>query len=167
MGRPRFSHTETAQPPRGVPSSLVSTMPVAPAALAELLGLTDGILAGDGIQHQQHFQAGFGTGLFDAAGNFGQLVHQALFVVQAACGIGNDHVVALGRGALDRVKDDGGGVGTLTGLHQRHTGAVGPELQLLAGSGAEGIARGQHHTLALLLVQRGPAWRWWWSCPRR
>jgi len=75
--------------------------------------------------------------------------------VQAACGIGNDHVVALGGGALDRVKDDGGGVGTLTGLHQRHTGAVGPQFQLFAGSGAEGIARGQHHTLAFLLIQVG------------
>ena len=32
IGRPRFSQTETAQPPRGVPSSLVSTTPVALAA---------------------------------------------------------------------------------------------------------------------------------------
>ncbi len=31
------------------------------------------------------------------------------------------------------------------------TGAVSPEFQLLAGSGAEGIARSQHHAAALLL----------------
>lgn len=31
---------------------------------AELLRLADGVLAGNGIQHQQHFQAGIRAGLF-------------------------------------------------------------------------------------------------------
>ena len=73
--------------------------------------------------------------------------------MQAACGVGNDHVIAAGRGALDRVKNDGGRVGAHAGLHQRHTGAVSPEFQLLTGGSAESIARCQHDAAALLFVQ--------------
>ena len=69
--------------------------------------------------------------------------------MQAACGVGNDHVVAAGGGGLDGVKDDRRRVGTFSGLHDGHPCAVSPDLQLLAGSSTEGIARSQHHPLAL------------------
>ena len=45
-------------------------------SLAELLGLTDGVLPGDGIQHQQGLQTGLRAGLFDAAADLGKLCHQ-------------------------------------------------------------------------------------------
>lgn len=38
-------------------------------------------------------------------------------------------------------------------LHDRHVRAFGPNAQLLGGSGTESVACGQHHALALLLVQ--------------
>ena len=74
---------------------------------------------------------------------------------RAAGGVGNDHVIAPGGGALHRVKDDGGGVGALPCLDQGHLGPVCPEFQLLAGCGAEGIARRQHDPVAQILVQVG------------
>ena len=73
--------------------------------------------------------------------------------MQAACGVGNDHVIAAGRGALDGVKNDGGRVGAHAGLHQRHLRPLGPKLKLLTGGSAEGIARCQHDAAALLFVQ--------------
>ena len=121
--------------------------------LDKFLGLADGVLSGDGIQHQQHLQTGFGACLFDTAGNFGKLVHQTLFVVQTSRRVGNDHVIALGRGALDGIKDDRSGVCPLPCLHQRHLGAVCPQLQLLTGGCAEGIARRQHDPAPLIFVQ--------------
>lgn len=120
---------------------------------AELLRLADGVLAGNGIQHQQHFQAGIRAGLFHAAADLCQFIHQALFVVQAACGIGNDHIIAAGRGGFDRIKNHGCGVSALARLDQRHPGTVGPGFQLFAGRCAEGIACRQHDPLAQILVQ--------------
>ena len=73
--------------------------------------------------------------------------------MQASRRVGNDHIIALGGGAFDGVKDDGGGVGPLPCLHQRHLGAVCPQFQLLTGSGAEGIARRQHDPAPLFFVQ--------------
>ena len=52
-GTPSSWAMAMAMPPLAVPSSLVRTMPVMPAALLELLGLDQAILAGGGIQHQQ------------------------------------------------------------------------------------------------------------------
>ena len=117
--------------------------------LAELLGLTDGVLARDGVQHQQRLQTRLRGRLFDAAADLGQLAHQVRLVVEAARRVGDDHIVAASRGRLDRVEDDSGRVCALSGLDQRHTCPVGPDLQLLAGGGAEGIARCQHDAAAL------------------
>ena len=134
-GRPRRCLTATTQPPFAV--------------------LADGVLARDGIQHQQGLQAGIGGRFLDAAADLGQLAHQVRLVVQAPGGVSNDHVIAAGGGRLHRVKNDGGGVGSLTGLDQRDPGAVGPDLQLLAGGGTEGVARGQHDPAALTGVVIG------------
>ena len=71
-----------------------------------------------------HIQAGLRGCLFDAAADLGQLGHQVGLAVQAACGVGNDHVVAAGGGGLDGVKDDRRRVGTFTGLHDGHPCAV-------------------------------------------
>lgn len=73
--------------------------------------------------------------------------------MQTSGGVGNDHVVAAGVGALDGVEDDRRRVRAHAGLDQRHVGALGPELQLLTGGGAEGIARCQHDAAALLLYR--------------
>lgn len=116
-------------------------------SLAEFLRLTDGVLARDGVQHQQGLEAGFGSGLPDAAADLGQLAHQVRLVVETSGRIGDDHVIAPGGGRLHGVEDDGGRVCTLAGLDDRHTGAARPDLQLLAGGGAEGVACGQHDLL--------------------
>ena len=46
------------------------------SSLAGLHGLPDGVLPGDGIQHQQGLKAGFRACLFDAAADLGKLCHQ-------------------------------------------------------------------------------------------
>ena len=69
--------------------------------------------------------------------------------MQAACGVGNDHVIAAGRGRLDGVEDDRRRVGALTCADDGHTGAVRPDLQLFAGGSTEGVTGRQHHALAL------------------
>ena len=69
--------------------------------------------------------------------------------MQTACGVRNDHIIAACGGRLDRIKDDGGRVCAFARADDGHTGTACPDLQLLTGSGAEGITGGQHDPLAL------------------
>ena len=51
--------------------------------------------------------------------------------------------------ALDGLEDHRRGIGALLAPHHRRAHALAPDLQLLGGRGAEGVARGQQHALAL------------------
>ena len=121
----------------------------------KLLRLADRVLAGDRIEHEQHLKACLRARLFDAAGDLGKLVHQALLVVQPAGRIGDDKVIPAGGRALHCVKDDGGGVGPLPCLDKRHIGALRPGFKLFARRRAEGIAGSQQHPLAEVFVKVG------------
>ena len=84
-----------------------------------------------------------------------ELFHQVALVLQAAGGIGDQHVGAAGAGSLDGVIDDGGGVGTSVLGDHRNIVALTPHLQLLDRGGTEGIPRRQHHALAFGLELLG------------
>ena len=75
--------------------------------------------------------------------------------MQAACGIRNDQIIAACGGRLDRVKNDSGGVCALARPDKGHTRPVGPDLQLFAGGGTEGIACSQHDLFALTGIEIG------------
>ena len=75
--------------------------------------------------------------------------------MQTACGVGNDHIIAACGGRLYGVENDSRRVCALACADDGHTGAVGPDLQLFAGCGTEGIACGQHHLFALAGVVIG------------
>jgi len=64
-------------------------------------------------------------------------------------GVGDQHVGAARLRGLQRVVDHGGRVGARGLRNDRHAVAVAPDLQLLDGGGAEGVARGEHHLAAL------------------
>ncbi len=80
-----------------------------------------------------------------------QLLHQVVLGMQASGGIGDQHVDAAGLGGLHRVEDHRGGVGAGVLGDHRDAVALAPDLQLLHGGGAEGVAGGQHDLLALEL----------------
>ena len=84
-----------------------------------------------------------------------ELLHQVALVLQAASGIGDQHVSPAGAGSLDGVINDGSGVGTGVLGNHRNVVALTPHLQLLDGGSTEGIASGQHHALALGLELLG------------
>ena len=58
-------------------------------------------------------------------------------------------------GGLQGVEQHGAGIGALVLADDVHTGAVGPDLQLVGGGGAEGISGAQQHLLALRLQLGG------------
>ena len=71
--------------------------------------------------------------------------------MQAAGGVHQDHVGLSGPGGVHGVKDHGGRVGPLPVLDDVHLCPVGPDGQLVGGSGPEGVSRGQKHPVPLVL----------------
>ena len=100
-------------PPLAVPSSLARKMPVTWTALWNILGLADGVLAGGGVEDEQHFVRGAGHALLDDAADLGQLAHQVVLGVQAAGGVDDQDVDVARDGGIAGVEGDGGGVAAL------------------------------------------------------
>ena len=123
--------------------------------IAELFRLLDGILAGAGVQYQQHFVGRIRDQLLHHPGDLGQLFHQVAAGVQTAGGVGDQHVGAAGLGGLDRVIDYRSGIRAGVLGHHRDVVTLAPHLQLLHRGGAEGVAGGQHHVLAFRLEATG------------
>ena len=135
-------------PPLAVPSSLVRAMPVDVGGLAEQQRLAQAVLAGGGVDGQQRLVRRAGELALDDLAHLGQLVHQVLLGVQAAGGVHDHHVGAACGGGLQGVEDHRRRVRALGPADQLHVGALGPDLQLLGGGRAVGVARGQQHRAA-------------------
>ena len=97
-------------PPRAVPSSLVMTRPVTPGRTAKGFNLGDGILAGGGVEHQQHVVRRRGVDLAEDANDLLKLGHQLGLVLQAAGRIDHQDISALGFRPGQRVEGEAGRV---------------------------------------------------------
>ena len=122
---------------------------------AELFRLPDGVLAGVGVQHQQHLVGRAAVGLLQHFGDLAQFVHQRGLGVLAAGGVGQHEFDIAGLGGGHRVKDHAAGVGAGLGVDEFGPAALAPQLQLVNGGGAEGVAGGQQHLAALPHQARG------------
>ena len=89
----------------------------------------------------------FGQYPFD----LGQLRHQVVLGMQTAGGVGDQDVEAARFRGLQGVECDRGRIGVLALGDDRDVVALAPDLQLLHGGGAEGVAGGQHQAVAVLL----------------
>ena len=67
-----------------------------------------------------------------------------LAILQAACGVDQQEIRALGTRAGEGVKGQRGGIRALGGGQHRHAGAAAPDLQLFYGGGAAVPTPGFH-----------------------
>ena len=112
------------------------------------LDLRQRILSHRGVEHQQHRMRRRGIDLPDDADDFFKLVHQLGLVLQPAGGVDQQHVeLALARRG-QCVEGKARGIRPLRARDDRRFGALAPDLQLLDGGGAKGIAGRQHHLAA-------------------
>ena len=97
-----------------------------------------------------------GTGDFtaDDAVDFLELLHEVRLRLQAAGRVDNQHVDLARHGGFDGVKGHGSRIGTFFVLDDRHARALAPDLELVDGSGAEGIGGSEQHGFALPFVIR-------------
>ena len=109
--------------------------------LAEDPGLDEAVLAGGGVEDQQHL--GDRGLLLDDALDLAELVHQSGLVLQAAGGVDQDGVDALVDALLDRFERDAGRVAALGAADDLDTDALAPRGQLVDGGGAERVGRAE------------------------
>ena len=113
----------------------------------ELLGGVHRVLTGHGVDHEEGF-VGRGGGLHG-----GDLVHEGFVDGEAAGGVDNHRVVALGLGFLN------GGEGDLDGIflfeihEDGHFDLLGEDAELLDGGGAIGVAGGEERTAVFLRLE--------------
>ena len=116
--------------------------------LAELVGGVDGVLAGHGVDHEEHVVRLHGVA--DAH----QLAHELFVDVQTAGSVDDRHVAVLAReldavaGDVDRVRDRARRV-------HGHVDALAQRLQLVDGRRAIHVGGDEHRRLAVLLEQLG------------
>ena len=132
--------------------------------LLEHLDLLQGILSRGGVQYQQHRVRSRCVLFAQHADDLGQFLHQCGLVVQAARGVDQQDVGALGFRLRQRIERETGGVSVLPARDHRGSSALAPNLQLLHRRGTKRIARGHDRALALFLDTTGPACRSWSSC---
>ena len=128
------------------------------SGLLKLLGLDEAVLAGGGVQHQQSLPGTVGQFPVNDAGDLVELVHQVLLVVQPPGGVHQHRVHPSGLGRAHGIVHHGGGVRPLVLLDDLHTGALGPDGQLLGGGGAgltASITAAQNGAKVILVEKAG------------
>src|SRR5665213_3082991 len=112
--------------------------------IEEDLGLGQAVLTGGGVEHQEHL--GHVTrGSVRYPSDLLQLLDQVDLVVEPAGRVGQHQRLPLGSRPLDGVEDHRARVAPLGPAHDVGAGPLGPQTELLAGRGPEGVAGGQEH----------------------
>ena len=120
-----------------------------PCRTMKRLDLRQRILSHRGIQHQQHRMRRRGVDLLDDANHLFELVHQFGLVLQPAGGVDQQHIEFSFARCREGIEGETRGIRPLRARDHRRSGALAPDLQLLDGSGAKGVAGRQHHLAAL------------------
>ena len=109
----------------------------------ELLSLFKGILTGTAVQDEHNIMRSIGHEFLHDALYLGELVHQALLVMQAACGIDEDYIHPVGDSAVQCVVSHAGRVASHLLLYDGHTDSLAPDAYLLHSSSTEGVGSSQ------------------------
>ena len=149
IGSCSASAIASTMPPFAVPSSLVSTRPVTPTASWNCTACASAFWPWLASSTSSTSCGAVGSSRVEHALDLLQLLHQVALRVQAAGGVGDQHVDAARLRRLQRVEDHRGRVRARGLRDDRHAVALAPDLQLLDGGGAERVARGEHDLAAL------------------
>ena len=109
------------------------------------VSLRERILPRPRIQHQHHLMRRRRIQFLHHSHDFFQLFHEVVLVVQAARRVGDQHVRLARARRLKRIEDHRCTVRARVLGDDWHAIALTPDLELFNRSGAEGVARRQHH----------------------
>src|SRR4029079_19810304 len=117
--------------------------------LLEHLDLGERILPRGGVEHEQHAVRCGLVELFQNAHDLGELRHQIALVLQPPGGVDQEHILAFGAGALQRLIGDAGRVGPDILGDDLDADAPAPKLQLIDRRGTERIPGSKQHAVPL------------------
>ena len=155
IGRPSSRRSAVTAPPRALPSSLVTTMPVGETASVNRSPLLNRVLTDGAVEHEERLVRRARQPARDDSHHLPELVHQAFLGVQPARGVHDDGIEPARRGRVDGVERDRGGIAARRARHAGHAEPIGPDLELADGAGAIGIGRGEQHLPAFALEPPG------------
>ena len=119
-------------------------------SFGELAGLTNAVLPGGGVKHQQHLMRR-GRNLFAyRVLNLRQLCHQIALRLESACRIDNADIGLLFDGLLDSTVRDRSGMGALLPGDDVDSKSLRPDCQLLNRGGAKCIAGAKDDAVAFV-----------------
>lgn len=121
----------------------------------EFAGLLEGVRAGGGVDDEEDFVRGGGVFTADDTVDLFEFLHEVVFVVEAAGGVADEELSAEAFGFFVAVEADGGGVAVLRAFDEGDLEALGPDLELFDGSGAEGVGGGEYDAVALVVEEVG------------
>ena len=116
----------------------------------ELLGLFEGILPRTAIKHEHYLVGSIGQHLLHHVLHLLQLIHQTHLIMQAPCGIDDDHIGLIGLCRTQGIESHGGRVGPHLLFDDGHSHALTPNAELLHGGSTEGIGSTKKDLLACL-----------------
>ena len=107
--------------------------------IVEQLRLPEPVLARGRVEDEERLVRRPVEPALDHAAHLGQLLHEVGLRVEPPSRVDHDHVAAPRLGGGDGVERDGRRVGAALRAHEVGARALGPDLKLLLGSGAEGV----------------------------
>jgi hypothetical protein len=84
-----------------------------------------------------------------------EFLHEVVLIVEAAGGVADEELSAEAFGFFVAVEANSGGVAVLRAFDEGDLEALGPDLELLDGSGAEGVGGGEDDAVALVVEEVG------------
>src|SRR6516164_1489254 len=123
--------------------------PSDPGDIAKNLDLGERVLSDRRVQHQQNGMRRRRIDLLHDAHDLLKFFHQHRLVLQPPGSVHEQHVDLLAARFGERIEGDPRGVGARRARDNRSAAAPAPNIELVDGGRAEGIARGKHHRAAL------------------
>src|SRR3984957_13973752 len=117
--------------------------------LGEQPRLLQSVLSRGRVHHQQNLVGSAGNDPFRGSPHLAQLLHQAVFSMQSACGVDDQDVCCACLSGTHGIEQDGGRVPSLLGLDHLLPRTLAPNLELFDGCGAEGIGRTKQDCFSL------------------
>ena len=121
----------------------------------EFAGLLEGVGAGGGVDDEEDFVRGGGVFATDDTVDLFEFLHEVVFVVEASGGVADEELSTEAFGFFVAVEADSGGVAVLRAFDEGDLEALGPDLELFDGRGAEGVGGGQDDAVALVVEEVG------------
>ena len=140
-GRLSSRRSAVTAPPRALPSSLVTTMPVGWYRLGEEPPLLDGVLTDGAVEHEQRLVRRAGQAPADHSHHLPELVHEAFLGVQPPRRVHDDRVQPARDRGVDRVERHRRRIAARRARDAGHAEPLGPDLELGDGAGAVGVGR--------------------------